>query len=385
MGFRFRKSIKAGPVRFNLSNSGVGYSIGAGGFRYTSSPKKKKKGQNTIWVMLIKWMLYLLGASVVLALLVNYWYIWLILVVLAGSVWGLIKLHNHVAARPDALPEATVEEPSPVDETPASEALPEPEPQKSTWQIMQEEEEARKKAIEAEKEIKKAEFSAALANIPLADIALSEPVQRHKLKDLPEYTFSNITRKTRLDSIFPLVVLDVETTGFAPSKCEILEVAAIKFDKGMEPIAAFTTLCKPQKPIPEEASEVNNITDDMVANAPEFSRIAPALTEFLKGCHIAGHNLDFDLRFIFAHGAELPPGVRFYDTLDLAHLTIPESHIGNYKLKTVCSYYGIVPNDSHRSLSDAYATSKVFLHLVLDKTGRQLDDNEEILTEKDAE
>ena len=42
MGFRFRKSIKAGPLRINLSKSGVGYSIGGKGFRYT-----KKAGGGT--------------------------------------------------------------------------------------------------------------------------------------------------------------------------------------------------------------------------------------------------------------------------------------------------------------------------------------------------
>ena len=35
MGFRFRKSIKAGPMRVNLSKSGIGYSIGTKGVRYT--------------------------------------------------------------------------------------------------------------------------------------------------------------------------------------------------------------------------------------------------------------------------------------------------------------------------------------------------------------
>jgi hypothetical protein len=33
MGLIFRKSINIGPLRVNLSRSGVGYSIGAGGFR----------------------------------------------------------------------------------------------------------------------------------------------------------------------------------------------------------------------------------------------------------------------------------------------------------------------------------------------------------------
>ena len=35
MGLRFKKSIKAGPVRINFSKSGVGYSVGGKGFRVT--------------------------------------------------------------------------------------------------------------------------------------------------------------------------------------------------------------------------------------------------------------------------------------------------------------------------------------------------------------
>lgn len=51
MSFRFRKTIKAGPVNVNLSKSGVGYSVGAGGVRYTHSPKKENKsnGKKGAW------------------------------------------------------------------------------------------------------------------------------------------------------------------------------------------------------------------------------------------------------------------------------------------------------------------------------------------------
>ena len=44
MGFRFRKSIKIGNARINLSKSGVGYSFGTKGFRYT---KKANGGTRT--------------------------------------------------------------------------------------------------------------------------------------------------------------------------------------------------------------------------------------------------------------------------------------------------------------------------------------------------
>ena len=39
MGWYLRKSLKLGPLRFNLSKSGVGTSIGVKGFRVGSGPK----------------------------------------------------------------------------------------------------------------------------------------------------------------------------------------------------------------------------------------------------------------------------------------------------------------------------------------------------------
>lgn len=44
MGLRYRKSVKCGPLRFNFSKSGVGYSFGGRGFRFT---KKANGGYRT--------------------------------------------------------------------------------------------------------------------------------------------------------------------------------------------------------------------------------------------------------------------------------------------------------------------------------------------------
>ena len=48
MGLRFRKSINLGPLRINLSKSGVGFSLGVKGFRVSRSAK----GKNTATVSL---------------------------------------------------------------------------------------------------------------------------------------------------------------------------------------------------------------------------------------------------------------------------------------------------------------------------------------------
>ena len=48
MGWNFRKSIKIGPARINLSKSGVGYSVGAGGVRFTKRAGSRKKEKFSI-------------------------------------------------------------------------------------------------------------------------------------------------------------------------------------------------------------------------------------------------------------------------------------------------------------------------------------------------
>ena len=41
MGLRFRKSFKIGPIRINISKSGIGFSIGVKGFRIGRNAKGK--------------------------------------------------------------------------------------------------------------------------------------------------------------------------------------------------------------------------------------------------------------------------------------------------------------------------------------------------------
>lgn len=42
MGFSYRKSVRCGPFRINVSRSGVGYSVGGRGFRTGISSKGRR-------------------------------------------------------------------------------------------------------------------------------------------------------------------------------------------------------------------------------------------------------------------------------------------------------------------------------------------------------
>jgi Protein of unknown function (DUF4236) len=43
VGWSYRKSIKVGPFRFNLSRRGVGHSVGARGARYTRTADGRRE------------------------------------------------------------------------------------------------------------------------------------------------------------------------------------------------------------------------------------------------------------------------------------------------------------------------------------------------------
>lgn len=244
---------------------------------------------------------------------------------------------------------------------------------------------AQRRAAVIERDIEN--FDQKLSAISRVPIALSsERTKRANMLHMPEIKFSNVTRSTNLQKLFPLVVLDTETTGVKPGGNDIIEVSAIKYEQDFTPVSCFTTLCKPRKPIPAEATGINGITDEMVCDAPPFALVASAFSEYIAGCNVVGHNLPFDLRFLFISGVELPPKAKYYDTLSLAKKVLTkygskkynrqtgeyeesdEWDVYDYRLETLCEYYGIHRSDAHRSLSDSYVTGLLFQNLIEDKT-----------------
>lgn len=234
---------------------------------------------------------------------------------------------------------------------------------------------------------KSSAFQKTLESIPQVDIEVSETGEAPKASaSMPDIHFYNVTRRTNLDKLFPLVVIDTETTGLKPRSNEIIEISAIRYESGFKPVSCFSTLLRSRNPIPPQASTVNNITDDMVKDKPYFSQIADAFSEYISGCTIVGHNLGFDLKFLNHAGAQLPDKVKYIDTLDLAKHTLTSRRskrwdsdfedssddfdydVEDYKLGTLCFYYGIVPHNAHRSLSDCLATGMVLECLIEDKT-----------------
>ena len=154
------------------------------------------------------------------------------------------------------------------------------------------------------------------------------------------------------------VVFDVETTGFSPKDGDrIIEIAAIKTKNG-KTIDTFDFLINPERPIPPQASQVNNITDDMVSDAPKADAVLPQMIDFIGGAVVVGHNVKFDLEFLCfqlaAIGRKLDSRTPTLDTLKMARALIPQ--LSSYRLENVAQYFGAKIEETHRALVDVELT-----------------------------
>ena len=67
--------------------------------------------------------------------------------------------------------------------------------------------------------------------------------------------------------MYPIIALDIETTGLDPRKDAIIEIGAVCFD-GEKISKTWQSLINPQRPIPPVITQLTNITNEMVINAP---------------------------------------------------------------------------------------------------------------------
>ena len=93
------------------------------------------------------------------------------------------------------------------------------------------------------------------------------------------------------------VVFDIETTGLSNLTCKIIEIGAVRVEKG-EVVDRFSEFVNPEVPIPFRITELTSITDEMVQDAPPIEVILPRFREFCQGAVLVAHNADFDTGFI---------------------------------------------------------------------------------------
>lgn len=162
------------------------------------------------------------------------------------------------------------------------------------------------------------------------------------------------------------VIFDVETTGLSPADGDrIIEIAAVKV-KGVQVIDKFYSLVNPKRSIPLQATQVNNISEDMLIDAPIAADILPQMIQFIGGACVAGHNVRFDLNFLCYElamiGRKLNDQTPAVDTLKMARDLLP--YLSNHKLGYLARSLGVRVDQTHRAMADVEITVAVFQRLI---------------------
>ena len=90
------------------------------------------------------------------------------------------------------------------------------------------------------------------------------------------------------------LIFDTETTGL-DENAEIIEISVID-SLGT---VLLDSLIKPSKPIPNEATAIHGITNEMVESAPKWNDVVENIKALFNGQNVTAYNLIFDSRLLF--------------------------------------------------------------------------------------
>ena len=162
-----------------------------------------------------------------------------------------------------------------------------------------------------------------------------------------------------LDLERPLIVFDIESTGINPRQDRIIDLALIK----LHPDGRRETKCirvNPEIPIPPAATAIHQISNEDVADAPPFRKVAPQLRDWLDGCDLAGFNvIRFDLPLLIEEFARAGMAFdadvcRVIDAQRIFHRKEPRD------LTAALAFYcGRMHLGAHGAAADAEATAAV--------------------------
>lgn len=152
------------------------------------------------------------------------------------------------------------------------------------------------------------------------------------------------------------VVVDIETTGFSPTNDKIIEIAAVRV-RDRVITDTFTKLINPDVEISKKIQKLTGITNEMLFDSPDISSVLPEFLDFIKDDILVGHNINFDINFLYdnAQQLSLPPlSNDFIDIMRIFKKLYPE--LEHHRLSDLSELFEIDNINAHRALNDCETT-----------------------------
>ncbi len=155
-----------------------------------------------------------------------------------------------------------------------------------------------------------------------------------------------------------LAYLDIETTGFDPSRDRVLEIAVL-VARGPDVVARYSTLVDPGVPVPREITQLTGIEGSALVGAPRVEVAVAEALDLIGDRDIVAHNSDFDRVFVEEAARRLGRTIagRWLDSLELTRISLPR--LRSHRLRDLAEAFDL-PLPGHRAADDTEALFRVW-------------------------
>ena len=164
------------------------------------------------------------------------------------------------------------------------------------------------------------------------------------------------------------LVVDTETTGLDPNAGHrVVELACVELMNHLPTGKTFQAYLNPRRDMPPDAFAIHGLSDEFLADKPEFAQVAAAFLEFIAEDQLVIHNAEFDLKFLnwefTAIGGKALAYTRVVDTLAMARRKFPGAPAS---LDALCKRFTIdsAHRAKHGALLDAELLAQVYIELI---------------------
>lgn len=158
-------------------------------------------------------------------------------------------------------------------------------------------------------------------------------------------------------------VIDLETTGFSPAYCKIIELSAIKV-RNDEIVETFSELINPCEKVNYFITNLTGISNEMLIDKRRIEEALNDYLDFIGDDILLGHNVNFDISFIRENAKcylDRSFNNKYVDTMYISRrLYSNERH---HRLIDLINRFDLGTYQEHRGLSDCMYTYKAYLYM----------------------
>ena len=173
------------------------------------------------------------------------------------------------------------------------------------------------------------------------------------------------------------IILDTETTGLDPKDGHrVIEIGCIELVDRRLTDQTFHVYINPEREIDQEAIDLHGITNEFLADKPNFAGIVDEFVEFIRKAELIAHNASFDINFLDSELSRIPGAPNIFslmhggaaiDTLAMAKEKRPGKR---NSLDVLCRDYKIDASERtrHGALLDAELLTHVYLAMTREQS-----------------